>query len=96
MAMKNFVFERENTYPSNQPNLHKLGTGHYLCRGGERKKGGGSRLFQIGYRGGGAKLFIKRFRGGSSLIARCILRGGHWPRWVKQLNSRAQTIYVKQ
>ena len=43
---------------------------------------------------GGAKLFYKEVKGG--LIARYILRGVHWPRWVKQLNSRAQTIYVKQ
>ena len=46
--------------------------------------------------GGGLNFFIKKFRGVSSLIARYILRGVHWPRWVKQLNSRAQAIYVKQ
>ena len=50
-------------------------------------------LFQIGYGGGGGG-------GGdfslSKLIARYILTGVYWPRWVKQLNSRAQTIYVKQ
>ena len=46
--------------------------------------------------GRGLNFFIKKFRGVSKLIARYILTGVHWPRWVKQLNSRAQTIYVKQ
>ena len=76
-----------------------LGTGHYLCRAGEEgKKEGGVqgyfRLARVG--GGGLNFFIKKFRGVSSLIARYILRGVHWPIWVKQLNSRAQTIVVKQ
>ena len=58
--------------------------------GGEKKKGG------QGLEGGGLNVFIKKFRGVSSLIARYILRGVHWPRWIKQLNRRAQTIFVKQ
>ena len=45
---------------------------------------------------GGLNVFIKKFRGVSSLIARYILRGDNWPRWVKQLNSRVYVIYVKQ
>ena len=45
---------------------------------------------------GGLNVFVKKFRGVSGLIARYILRGVHWPRWVKQLNRRAQTIFVKQ
>ena len=57
-----------------------LGTGHYVRRGGRTKKGGG-RFYLEGVR---------------SLIARYILRGIHWQRWVRQLNSRVQTIYVKQ
>ena len=51
--------------------------------GGEKV---GSRLFQIGYRGG-LNFFIKKFRGFTKLIARYVLTGVHWPRWVKQLNS---------
>ena len=38
---------------------------------------------------GELNVFVTMFRGVSSLIARYILRGVHWPRWVKQLNSRA-------
>ena len=33
----------------------------------------------------GLNFFIKTFRGVSSLIARYILRGVHWPRWVKNI-----------
>ena len=74
-----------------------LGTGHYLCRAGEEgKKEGGSKAISDWLEGGGLNFFIKKFRGVSSLIARYILRGVHWPIWVKQLNSRAQTILVKQ
>ena len=58
--------------------------------GGEKKKKGGSRLFQIGYRrGGGLNVFIKKFRGVWKLIARYILTRVHSSRWVKQLNSGA-------
>ena len=57
-----------------------LGTGHYVRRGGRKKKEGG-RFYLEGVR---------------SLIARYILRGIHWQRWLRQLNSRVQTIYVKQ
>ena len=51
--------------------------------------------------GGGGKAISDWPEAGASLIAKYILyiyilRGVHWPRWVKQLNSRAQTIYVKQ
>ena len=66
-----------------------LGTCHYLCRSGG---GGGQSYFRLA-RGGGLNVFIKEFSGVSSLIVRYILRGVHWPRWVKQLNSRAQKIY---
>ena len=45
---------------------------------------------------GGLNFFMNMLRRVSSLIMRYILRGVHWPRWVKQLNSRAQTIFVKQ
>ena len=65
--------------------------------GGGRKKRRGSKLFQIGYRmGGRLNFFIKSFRVVWKLIARYILTGVHSPRWVKQLNSGAQTINVKQ
>ena len=66
-----------------------LGTCHYLCRSGG---GGGQSYFRLA-REGGLNVFIKEFSGVSSLIVRYILRGVHWPRWVKQLNSRAQKIY---
>ena len=58
--------------------------------GGEKKKNGGSRLFQIGYRmGGGLNVFLKNFRVVWKLIARYMLTGVHSPRWVLQLNSGA-------
>ena len=57
--------------------------------------GGGGRGADQGYfrlaRGGANNFFIKKFREVSSLIARYILREVHWPKWVKQLNSTAQT-----
>ena len=64
-----------------------LGTGHYLCRGGEEGKkegggGGGSKAISD-WLEGGLNFFIKKYRGVSSLIARFILRGVHWPIWVK-------------
>ena len=59
-----------------------LGTGHYVRRGGRKKKEEGGRRFYL--------------EGVRSLIARYILRGIHRQRWVRQLNSRVQTIYVKQ
>ena len=62
--------------------------------GGRKKRRGGQGYFSLAK--GGLHLFIKKFRGVSSLIESYILRGVHWPRWVKQLNSRAQTIFVKQ
>lgn len=57
--------------------------------GGEEKKEGGSKLFQIGYRMGGLTFFIKNFRVVWKLIASYILTGVHSPRWVKQLKSGA-------
>ena len=65
----------------------------YVEEGG--KKGGGGQGF-LRLTRGGINFLIRKLRGISSLIARYILRGVHWPRWVKQLNSRVQTIYVKQ
>ena len=64
---------------------------------GRRKKrrGGGVKAI-LDWLEGGLNFFMKTFKGVSSLIARYILRGVHWPRWVKQLNRRAQTIFVKQ
>ena len=70
------------------------GTGHHLCMGaggGGKKKGGGGVKATSDWLEAGLNLFIKKFRGVNSLIARHI-----WPRWLKHLNSRAQTIYVKQ
>ena len=64
---------------------------------GEGKKKGCQGYFRLSRGGeGGTNLFIKKFSGVSSLIARYISRGIYKPRWVKQLNSRVQTIYVKQ
>ena len=63
--------------------------------GGKGKRRGGQGYFILARVGGGLNFFTKKFRRVSSLIARYILRGIHWPKWVKQLNSRAQTIYVK-
>ena len=60
------------------------------------KKGTPSPVPYIWLYGEGLNFFIKKFRGVSKLIARYILTGFHWPRWIKQLNSREQTIYVKQ
>ena len=51
----------------------------------------------MGGGGGGGQGYFRLARGGvSSLIVRYILRGVYWPRWVKHLNGRVQTIYVKQ
>ena len=66
-----------------------------MSRGARKKRRGGQGYFRLA-RGGEVSFFMKTFKGVSSLIARHILRGVHWPRWVKQLNSRAQTIFVKQ
>ena len=52
--------------------------------------GGGGRVKAISdwlEGGGGLNFFIKKFRGFTKLIARYVLTGVHWPRWVKQLNS---------
>ena len=72
----------------------------YVEEGRGKKRtggGGGDQGFLIlASGGGGLKFFLKKFRGVSSLISRYILRGVHWQKWVKQLNSRAQTIYGKQ
>ena len=57
-----------------------------MQRGGEEKKnggGGGQGYFRLAT--GGLNFFITTFRGVSSLIARYILRGVHWPRWVKNM-----------
>ena len=62
----------------------------------KRRGGGGGVKAILDWLEGGLNFFMKTFKGVSSLIARYILRGVHWPRWVKQLNSRAQTIFVKQ
>ena len=51
--------------------------------------GGGQSYFRLD-RGGGLNVFVKEFSGVSSLIVRYILRGVHWPRWVKQLNSTVE------
>ena len=67
---------------------------------GEKKGGGGGggqgyfRLARGG--GGGLNFFIKKFRGGQQFEVYSIVRGVHWPRWVKQLNSRVQTLSVKK
>ena len=37
---------------------------------------------------GRLNFFIKKFRGGQQFEVYSIVRGVHWPRWVKQLNSR--------
>ena len=66
-----------------------------MSRGARKKRRGGQDYFRLA-RGGEVSFFMKTFKWVSSLIARHILRGVHWPRWVKQLNSRAQTIFVKQ
>ena len=69
----------------------------YVEEGRGKKRTGGDQGFFILARGGeGRNFFVKKFRGVSSLISRYILRGVHWQKWVKQLNSRAQTIYGKQ
>ena len=42
---------------------------------------------------------MKKFRGGGGgqqFEVYSIVRGVHWPRWVKQLNSRMHTRSVKQ
>ena len=50
--------------------------------------------------GGAAKLFCKEVGGGGGggqqFEVYSIVRSVHWPRWVKQLNSRVQTLSVKQ
>ena len=102
------LFARRELLYQLKKSLHSLlGQVIIYVEGGKEKKrgGGGGRLFQGGegggvtaisdWRAGGLNLFIKKFRGVSSLIASYIQRGIHWPRWVKQLNSRAQTIFVK-
>ena len=77
-----------------------LETGHYLCRGGwgegEKKGGGGKAISDWLEGGGGLNFFIKNFRGDQQFEVYSIVRGVHWPRWVKQLNSRVQTLSVKQ
>ena len=67
-----------------------LGTGLYLCRGGGgegEKKGGGVKAISD-WLEGGVNFFIKKFRGGQQFEVYSIVRGVHWPRWVKQLNGR--------
>ena len=75
--------------------MHYLGTGHYLCRGGGGG-GGGVKAISDWLEGGGLNFFIKKFRGGQQFEVYSIVRGVHWPRWVRQLNSRVQTLSVKQ
>ena len=72
------------------------GTGHHLCMGGggREKEGGRGVKATSDWLEQGLNFFIKKFRGGNSLIARHIFRGVNWPRWLKQLNSRAQTINI--
>ena len=60
----------------------------YVGGGGRAKKEGEVKAISD-WLEGGLNFFVKMFRGVSSLIARYILRGVHWPRWIKQLNSRA-------
>ena len=67
-----------------------------FVEGGGGKKRRGVKAISSDWVDVGAKLFYKEVYGVSSLIARCILREVHWPRWVKRLNSRAQTIFAKQ
>ena len=66
-------------------------------RGREKKKGGGGvKVISDWLEGGGLNFFIKKFRGGQQFdyeIMRYILRGVHWPRWVKQFN---KINHVKQ
>ena len=91
------------------PCLNKVYVCMYVCMviiyveggggGGGRKEGGGGgqghfRLARGG--GGGLNFFIKKFRGGQQYEVYSIVRGVHWPRWVKQLNRRVQTLSVKQ
>ena len=57
-----------------------LATGHYLV-GGKKEGGGGFKAISDWLEGGSA-VFILRY----------ILRGVHWPRWLKYLNGRVQTI----
>ena len=66
--------------------------------GGGRKEGGGGvkAISDWLEGGGGLNFFIKKFRGGQQFEVYSIVRGVHWPRWVKQLNSRVQTLSVKQ
>lgn len=66
-----------------------LATGHYLV-GGKKEGEGGFKAISD-WLEGGLNFFIKKSRYVSSLIARHVLRGVHWPRWIKQLNIRAQT-----
>ena len=61
----------------------------YVDGGGGRAKKEGEVKAISDWLEGGLNFFVKMFRGVSSLIARYILRGVHWPRWIKQLNSRA-------
>ena len=62
----------------------------------KRRGGGGQGHLRLARGGGGLNFFIKKFRGGQQFEVYSIVRGVHWPRWVKQLNSRVQTLSVKQ
>ena len=62
--------------------------------GGEKIRGGVKAISD--WLEGGLNFFIKTFRGGQQFEVYSILRGIHWPRWVKQLNSRVQALSVKQ
>ena len=85
---------RELLYQLKKSLHYLLGQVIIYVEGGKEKKKGGVKAISD-WLAGGLNLFIKKFRGVSSLIASYIQRGIHWPRWVKQLNSRAQTIFVK-
>ena len=78
-----------------------------LCRGegggekrrrGREKRRGGQGYFRLARGGRGLNFFIKKLGGGGGqqFEVYSIVRGVHWPRWVKQLNSRVQTLSVKQ
>ena len=60
---------------------------YMYVEGGREKRRVGQGYFRLAR--GGLNFFTKKFNGVSSLIARYmyILRGVHWPRWVKQLYS---------
>ena len=70
----------------------------YVGGGGgrEKRRGGGVKAISDWLEGRGLNFFIKKFRGGKQFEVNSIVGGVHWPIWVKQLNSRVQTLSVKQ